>query len=59
MRALRPEMSEEMRDVVRNGGTLQQAQLAAGKLLLEVAKSLVPVDSGKLQESGYAILESK
>ena len=57
-REFRREMMEIVRTyLARKKRSLEDATLAAGRFLLEKAKELVPVLSGRLRDSGFVRLE--
>ncbi len=52
-RTLRPDMRALIHKKLKQRRSLEDATTAAGKLLLEAAKELVPVATGRLRDSGF------
>ena len=53
--------AKDIRDYIamrlKKGATLKQALGDAGRILLGISKKLVPVDTGRLKESGFTAFE--
>jgi hypothetical protein len=47
------DMARIVRDSLRAGRTMEEALTDAGNFLLNVSKPLVPVDTGRLRNSGF------
>lgn len=52
-RRLASAMGDKIVESLRRGLTVEQALQAAGSLLLQESRSLVPVDTGRLYRSGF------
>lgn len=52
-RQLRPVMRQIIKTKLKQRRSLEDALMAAGKMLLNASKPLVPVDTGRLRDSGY------
>ena len=57
-RALRGDMARAVRDTMRAGGTILQAELRAAELLFQASQLLVPYRTGRLKRSGSVRVES-
>jgi hypothetical protein len=52
-RAMRKELSENIKTAMRAGKTMLQSLLVAGRLLQRASQKLCPVDTGNLRGSAY------
>lgn len=52
LRENRPLLAQVVRETLRAGGSVLDAELAAANLLLDLSRPLVPVDTGRLRDSG-------
>lgn len=56
-REMRPQMAAIVQEVADRGGTLLEAEMAAGLALQQASQALCPVRTGYLQASAYTRVE--